>query len=204
MNKQDIKALIDKQNPVILDIGSYNGKDAKEMSDIMDCVVHCFEPDPLSQEVFRSLHGDNGRMILYPVAVCNTDGEIEFYQSNHPQSNSIREPKEHISIFPGVKFDEKITVSGIKLDTWFAQKGRPVIDFIWADVNGAEEDLILGGLEALANTRYLYIECSNKELYAGQKHYSFIEKLLPDFKMLLMYNWGDNFGNILFKNMMYE
>ncbi|MEN9248224.1 MAG: hypothetical protein Q6L50_08560 [Gloeomargarita sp. GMQP_bins_120] len=37
-------------------------------------------------------------------------------------------------------------------------------DFIWADVQGAEVDLIQGGLQALANTRYFYTEYANTEL----------------------------------------
>lgn len=204
MNKLEIKKLIDKADTFVLDVGCYNGKDSKELSDILDCDVHCFEPDPLSQDLFRTLHGENKRLHLYPVALSNKDGEIDFYQSNHPQSNSIREPKEHVNVFPGVKFDEMTKVKSMKLDTWFidyvAGTTKLIIDFIWCDVNGAEKDFILGGLSALSVTRYLYIEVSKKELYKGQEHYSFLSHTLPDFKPINMYNWGDNFGNVLLKN----
>lgn len=199
MNKEEIKKLISRHHPFVLDVGCYDGKDSEELADALECDVHCFEPDPLSQELFIVNHQKDRRLHLYPYALTNTDGTIDFYQSNHPQSNSIREPKEHLNIFPGVVFDETVKVKSMRLDTW--HQDDKTIDFIWADVNGSEEDFILGGLNALANTRYLYIEASKKELYAGQKHYGFLDKLIPDFKMQLMYNWGDNFGNILLKNM---
>ena len=41
------------------------------------------------------------------------------------------------------------------------------IDLIWADVQGAEADLIEGGTEALRRTRYFYTEYNNQELIRG-------------------------------------
>lgn len=207
MNKQEIKKLVNRNNPFILDVGCYDGKDSKELSDALDCDVHCFEPDPLSQDLFKLNHENNRRLHLYPYALTNVDGMIDFHQSNHPQSNSIREPKEHVNIFPGVLFDEVIKVKSMRLDTWC--QAIPTIDFIWADVNGGEEDFIRGGLNALSHTRYLYIELSNKELYEGQSYYdphrasNVITTLLSDFRVVFNYNWGKNFGNVLFKNIKY-
>lgn len=220
MNKQDLKKLINKENPLVLDIGCYNGKDSMELSYVLGCEVHCFEPDPLSQDLFEQTHAGNKDLILYKCAVSNIDGEIDFHQSNHPQSNSIREPKLHVDVFPGVKFDEVIKVQSIKLDTWLrnfqlfdagrkwmaSSKHDVIIDFIWADVNGAEKDLILGGLNALAKTRFLYIEVAQKELYKGQSIYdrfndkTWITEMLPDFRRVSTHNWGESFGNVLLQN----
>lgn len=201
MNKQEIKKLIGKESPFVLDIGCYDGKDSIELAEVLKCKVHCFEPDPLSQEIFRLKHGATPLLELYPYALGSRDAEISFYQSDHPQSNSIRKPKEHLNLFPNVRFDEVVNVQCMKLDTWYASHGEGrIVDFIWADVNGCEFDLIEGGHSTLKNTRFLYIECSKKELYTGQKHYSMLEKELPGFKMEVMYNWGENFGNILLKN----
>jgi len=202
MNKHEIKKMIAKENPVVLDIGCYNGKDSKELADILNCEVHCFEPDPLSQEIFLQDHMNDRRLKLYGCALTNIDGEIDFYQSDHPQSNSARLPHEHLDVFPDIKFDDVITVSSERLDTWYQSVLKDkIIDFIWADVNGSEKDLIYGGIHALSKTRFLYIEAAKKELYQGQPHYDFLKTALPNFKALCMYNWGDNFGNILLKNM---
>jgi hypothetical protein len=61
------------------------------------------------------------------------------------------------------------------LDSWAAAEGISKVDFIWADVQGAEIDVIEGGQETLSRTRYLYTEYCDDELYEGQQP---LEKLL--------------------------
>ena len=205
MNKQSIKSLVNKPDAFVLDVGCYDGKDSKELSDILGCDVHCFEPDPLSQDLFEANHGANKRLHLHRFALSNINGEIDFYQSNHPQSNSIRQPKRHLNLFPAVAFDETIKVKSKKLDTWYIQRSesRP-IDFIWADLNGSEKDFILGGLATLSVTRFLYIEAAVKELYEGQVHVddllAMVKDHLPYYEVMSFYNWGESFGNVLLKN----
>ena len=203
MNKQQIKSLVNKQDSFVLDVGCYDGKDSIELSEILKCDVHCFEPDPLSQDLFESLHGTNKRLHLHRFALGKENGEINFYQSNHPQSNSIHPPKRHLNLFPDVVFDEVIKVKSKTLDTWYVQRSESrVIDFIWADLNGAEKDFLLGAMTALTVTRFLYIECAKKELYDGQMHVDNILKILKNhhFEVMAFENWGESFGNILFKN----
>jgi hypothetical protein len=104
-----------------------------------------------------------------------------------------------------VEFDEITKVKSKKLDTWYLQRSEfRIIDFIWADLNGSERDFILGGLTTLSATRFLYIEAAVKELYEGQPHVdelmSMIKNNLPYYETIAMYNWGENFGNVLLKN----
>ena len=42
------------------------------------------------------------------------------------------------------------------------------IDFLWADIQGAEGEMIRGGQKALSATPFLYTEYSNDELYEDQ------------------------------------
>lgn len=89
------------------------------------------------------------------------------------------------------------------LDTWYVQRSESrVIDFIWADLNGSEKDFLLGAMTALSVTRFLYIECAKKELYDGQMHVDNIVNILKrnGFEAVTFENWGENFGNVLFKN----
>ena len=72
-----------------------------------------------------------------------------------------------------------------KLDTWVKENEIPLIDFIWADVQGAERELIEGGKETLnKKTRYFYTEFSNEELYEDQPTLDEICRLLPNFKII--------------------
>ena len=79
----------------------------------------------------------------------------------------------------GVVGDE--SGEGLRIDT---------VDFIWADVQGAEGDMIRGGLRVLSRTRYLYTEWSDDELYEGQATLTEILRLLPDFRVVEL--WSDD------------
>jgi hypothetical protein len=58
------------------------------------------------------------------------------------------------------------------------------IDLIWADTQGAEADLIAGGVEALAKTRFFYTEYSDDEWYEGQPNLKKILEMLPNFNIV--------------------
>jgi hypothetical protein len=82
-----------------------------------------------------------------------------------------------------VTFDETTQVDVRRLDTWATEKGVDRVDLIWADVQGAEVDLIAGGTDTLASTRYLYTEYSDVELYEGAIDLRGIVSMLPSFRV---------------------
>jgi FkbM family methyltransferase len=201
LDPSELPALLNKQNPVILDIGCNDGRHTLMFLALFPAAkVYAFEPDPRARQRFRSLVTDS-RAKLFDLAISSLDGTAEFFVSNGlpsekrraelPQgwdlSGSIKKPKDHLVVHPWCTFDERIQVNTTKLDTWCRDEGVDWIDFIWADVQGAEEDLILGGLDALKRTRYLYTEYSNRELYEGQIDLQTILKLLPEFEVVKKY-----------------
>jgi hypothetical protein len=103
-------------------------------------------------------------------------------------SSSIKRPKNHLSRYP-VTFGEAVEAEFITLDTFYRRQGLDVIDFIWADIQGAEGEMIRGGRECLARTRYLYTEYSDDELYENQVTLEEILEMLPDFRVLEL--WPD-------------
>jgi FkbM family methyltransferase len=204
-----IKSLVNKPHPLILDIGANDGADTEKLLRLFDAPkIFAFEPEPRAIRRFKQrLDGESG-VSLIESAVGRTTGSSVFYQSSgfvgnpehdHPEgwdySGSIRTPKEHASLYPWVKFEQQIVVPVVALDDWAREHHVDGIDFIWADVQGAEDDLILGGAKALARTRLFYTEYSNRELYAGQKGLDFISALLPQFEIHTLYE-----GDVLFRN----
>jgi FkbM family methyltransferase len=151
---------------------------------------------------------NTGLISIYPQAIGATDGAVTFYKSygqrwenskvvdNYYGSSSIRKPKLVIDSFPGMEFKEDI--AQIKtLDTHIQQQkleGYP-IDFIWADIQGAEIDLIKGGVRTFRNVRYFYTEYENSESYEGQINLTGILEMLPYFEIVEDYN-----GDVLLKN----
>lgn len=204
--------------PVLLDIGSYDGSEMAEISEYYGrCEIHCFEADQRSAEFWRKKNSTDKNMHLWQVAICNKDWQkIMFHRSDSDTrrhdgnrvwsaSSSIRLPKTHLEVFPDVEFNFSEEVDASTLDMWYwfhtlGARDLDTIDFIWCDVNGAEEDVILGAKGPLRNTRFLYIEFSNRELYEGQINKEKLLSLLPDFEEIGEYNVGPNFGNVLLKN----
>ncbi len=117
------------------------------------------------------------------------------YPKGWDQSGSLRAPKTHTEKWPWCKFNRTIRVEVRTLDTW-SQKHEPgTIDFIWADTQGAEADLVAGGRATLARTRFLYTEYSNDELYEGAPKLEALLDMLPGFEIVKLYD-----ADILLRN----
>jgi 2-O-methyltransferase len=81
------------------------------------------------------------------------------------------------------------------LDTWSEQHQIGNADFIWADVQGAESDLVEGAARFLKSSRYLYTEYSNDEWYEGQVTLNELLEKLPDFDLVRRYQMDALFEN---------
>lgn len=204
LSHQEISNLITSERPVVLDIGCHDGRDGIGICKLLNNPeLHAFECDERNIRLFKDQHHP-GWSELWPVAISDRDGFAVFNMSEgrNNASGSIRNPAAHFHIFPDVKFNTVDTVECMKLDTWYNNVLHPrIIDFTWADVNGAEGKLIAGGIETLTYyTKYLYIEFSDKELYAGQPTKAELIAMLPGYEVIGEYNFKGNFGNLLMKN----
>lgn len=202
--------LIGKHNPVILEIGANCGQSTVTfMEQMPNATVYCFEPDPRAISKFK-------RMIQHPnvhlieAAVGANSGHVMFNQSSGAEhidpagwdhSGSIRKPKTHLEAFPGVKFEKQIPVPLIKLDDWAQEHQIGEVDFIWADVQGAESDLILGAQETLLRTHYFYTEFSDDEQYEGQINFQTLNSLMMNLGFALLHKYKNDalFNRIDFK-----
>jgi FkbM family methyltransferase len=206
MDKKLIRQLLKKDDPTILEIGSHKGSDTLEfLQEFPRIKIYSFEPDPRVIPQHRNLVSDP-RSQLYELALSDQDGEAVFYQSGvevgdklkHDASSSLKKPREHLKAYPKIPFNNSTTVKTMRLDTWAKKNNITEVDFIWADVQGAEEQLIKGGLETLAKTKYFYTEYSDRELYEDQINLKTIQSLIPEFKFICFYA-----SNVLFKNSRY-
>ena len=205
MNKNEIKTFIKTSTPLILDIGCYDGKDSAEFNLLFNnnCEIHCFEANPSAIDKYKNANRSTN-LHLHEIAISNIDGIIDFNIAE-THSSSTKTPKNHLKLFPHVKFNSSVQCNCKKLDTWYEENIKnKIIDFIWADVNGAEEELILGGINTLKRyTRYIYTEYSDVELYSNQINKSkLLDLLLPEFTCIGEYDVKNTHGNILCKNTM--
>jgi 2-O-methyltransferase len=187
MNKLEIKNLINKDNPIIFEIGCADGGDTLDfINTFNDLTIYCFEPEPKNIKLVKEKINYK-KHYLFEGVISDVNGDLEFNRSrtDNPDdlsySGSIKKPKEHLNEWSFIKFDEQIMVKSITLDSFCEENNIELIDFIWADVQGAEENLILGGLKTLnTKVRYFYTEYSNKEYYEGQLTLNSLLNLLGD------------------------
>jgi FkbM family methyltransferase len=196
-------ALLGRRDPTILEIGCNDGTDTLKFLDAAPrAAIYCFEPDPRPIKRFKERLRDSP-VKLFELAISNQSGQATFHMSTDDkggehgfdQSGSIRKPKNHLLDTPWVKFEKDITVVTSTLDQWCKENNVSNIDLIWMDVQGAERDVIEGGINALRQTRYLYTEYSNNELYEGQWSLKELLRALPNFDVVARYP-----GDILLRN----
>jgi FkbM family methyltransferase len=166
-----------------LELGAHQGTDTAWLAEIPDVTLHAFEPDPRNHQPPRR------NVVVHRAAVADHDGRGRLILSQQgwgqewTYSSSIKQPKNHLHRYP-VSFGESVDVELVSLDTFHRQHGLDVVDFVWADVQGAEGEMVRGGRRALARTRYLYTEYSDDELYEQQAALAQIMALLPGFRIV--------------------
>lgn len=212
------KIIASSEQPTVLEFGACDAYHSRIMLDILQhtgklYTFHCFEPnDELMGSVVNRLSyylsSNSNNVRFFREAIGASNGKMKLYKSggqkyesgvlvaNYYGSSSIRKPKLVTESFKEMTFIEGET-DVVTLD-YHVQRGgltaRP-IDFIWADIQGAEVDLINGGKEALKNVRYLYTEYVDSELYEGEIGLKQILEMLPDFEIV-----EDYIGDVLLRN----
>jgi FkbM family methyltransferase len=213
INFTDLSQMLGTDAPIILDIGANNGSTTLEfLHHFADCTIYAFEPDQRALWKFKS-RINHPRVHIFEMAIGAQDGEANFHISSGmppsaapsafalefprgwDMSSSLRKPKTHQQVWPWCKFESTRKVSVRRLDTWAREAGVSRIYMIWADIQGAEGDLVLGGRESLSKTRYLYTEYSNDEWYEGQPNLGHLAEMLDNFSIIRRFHM-----DVLFKN----
>jgi len=222
IDKHIFTKYIDNPNPVIFDVGAFDGNDSIEFLNIFEnSTIYAFEIDDRSLELFKQYAGDKS-INLIETALSDVDGEISFYKSDsntrkHKRhdnektwsaSSSIKKPDNHLNIFKDISFNDTVKVKSSRLDTWISDKNIDSIDIMWVDVNGGEEEFLNGALNTINDkVKYLYIEFNavqdnngHLSLYEGCITKDDICDKLTNFEEIGVYNFMGNFGNVLLKN----
>ena len=216
MNKSQIRELVNRELPIIFEIGCADGIDTIEFIDVFgdNMKLYCFEPDNRNADVFLNggfrpirpdlLHGiKRDNVIFENKAVGNIDGIVEFNQSSTIYSSSLKKPTDLFEQTWGsaIKFNNILQVECVTLDKYLNDNQIDVIDFMWADVQGAEDLMIMGGSESFkSKIRYLYTEYSGVEFYEGAPNRSIIESLLGDNWEVIHDFTNGSGGDVLLKN----
>lgn len=189
-----------------VEIGVHFGEDTRKFRAMHpNARIIGFEPDPRNVKIIRDT-GIDKICEFYPVALSDKNETRPFYMSSgkatwssDPQhrdndwssSSSLKRPTGHLEMHKWITFPGTAMVECRRLD----DIDIGIIDFMWVDVQGAEDIVFAGAANTLARTRYVYTEYATN-LYEGQLNR---EQLLAVFGP----NWGvvhDFGGDLLLKN----
>jgi len=192
-----------REVPTIFEIGANDGTDTLALAAAFpEAEIYCFEPEPRAIRSWRQ-KVTSARAELIEVAIGSHDGTATFHRSDFAEnsgsasfdegwdkSGSIRRPTKHLERWPWVSFPTSIEVPIRSLDSWTQERGIGEVDLIWADIQGAEIDLVLGATSTLRRTRYLYTEIFDEAYYEGQITLAELLRELPGWS--LVYRWPDD------------
>lgn len=204
----DLKKLKEKYNLKIegvLHVGAHFGQEYKTYENIGIKNIMFFEPSPNTFNVLKENIGE--KAVLVNIALGNMIGDIEMNveTANQGQSNSILEPSVHLSQYPHIRFNDKISVKITKLDDFMG--GNSInYNFINMDVQGYELEVLKGGVNYLKNIDYIMTEINRTDLYKNCVQIEELDDFLNKNNFTRVetdwggHTWGDAFYIKNYKN----
>jgi FkbM family methyltransferase len=117
-------------------------------------------------------------------------------------SSSIKKSISYSKNYPWLTFNKALEVKTLKLDTFIKENDINFIDFIWMDIQGAEEEAFEGACHTLSRTKYLYTEYGEVSCYLDamtrEETVSLLQK--HNFEVIPDYSDQKKIGNLLFVN----
>lgn len=195
---------------VLIELGAADGYHSNMMNRVLSESLKPYrqfaiEPEPKNIQILKQ--SLTPKITLVECAISDHDGTDILYASggheirpgyqmaHYTGSSSIHKPNQVTKCWPGMTFTP-LNVQHKTLDTLCKENKVEYIDFIWADIQGAEVDLIKGGV-ILGKTKYLFTEYGpgGNGYYEGEYGKKEILEALPGFE--LVQDFG---GDILLKN----
>jgi len=220
------KSFKQKDDSIVFEIGCHNGSDTVNLNKIFtNSKFYCYEPDPdVYKKCLNNLNYNydvffnnsffvnviqNNTIEVFNVGISDGVRPMVFYKSsgtycgvkNWDYSGSLIKPKNHTKIYPEIKFNDEIYVDTFCLDRICEYKDIDTeVSFVWADVQGAELQMIRGGsFRFFKNVRYLYTEFDQNEMYEGESTKENILNSLPNYEIVFI-----DGENLLLKNTMFK
>jgi len=202
-----IKQKINKENPVCVDVGAYQGQSVELLRNIFNNpLIYSFEPIQGNYEVLKSKNYNNN--LCFNMAISNFTGTTIFYQNEISHTSSLFkvniESKDSVTISKANEnnsknkfsdYNKKINVNTTTLDDFYESQKLSDIDLLKIDVQGAEALVVEGGVKTfLKHTHSLVVEVSFYDYYEQSNTLYSIEKhIIPlGFKLFSILDISQN------------
>jgi FkbM family methyltransferase len=200
MNLQSLISKYSLSIKGVIHIGAHYGQEYSTYTSIGIENMMFFEPLPDTFNILCSNIEQNENITAYNIALGNVTGEIEMNveTSNQSMSSSILQPHIHLSQYPHIVFNNKISVEIDKLDN--IEFDRAKYNFINIDVQGYELEVFKGATNTLSYIEYIMTEVNKDYLYRDCVLVEELDAYLLTFgfKRVDTYWAGGNWGDALY------
>ncbi len=179
----------------VIDVGSYIGAFSFAIKIMQpEARVYAFEPLEENVKQFELNLKRFPNCLIFPLALGDHSGEVEFWRSEFPASSSVLPMDElHKIAFPYTANQSRQVVHMEKLDDHLPQlvlNGRVLLKL---DVQGFEKRVLEGAVKTLKQVDYVLTEVSYQPLYQGQALFDEIY----DFMRSHGFAYAGNFGVLI-------
>lgn len=134
--------------------------------------IIAFEPLPSEAEIYRRVTSGFKNIQLHQTALGETTGEAEIHLSRRADSSSLLPIGEtQKKLFRGTDEIGTMKIPVKRLDDFKSEWEKYSQILLKIDVQGFELSVLKGAVETLKNCAFVYVECSETELYVGQALY---------------------------------
>lgn len=178
----------------VVDIGANKGQFSLEARKCFpQARIFAFEPMPAAVEIFNTVHSEDRKVTLHPVAIGAVSEVVLMHLSGRDDSSSLLPILElQDKIFPGTREVGTLQVTVEPLDKIINAADLQSPALLKLDVQGYELNALKGCERLLSKFDYVYLELSFVELYEGQALADEILRYLQErgFELGGIYNLG--------------
>ena len=197
LNLEQLKEKYNLNIKGVIHVGAHHGEEFNvyEKLNIKNKIF--FEPVSTNFKILNENIGSKAILINKAVGNENKKININIETANGGQSNSILNPKLHLQQYPHIQFNSTEEVDMVKLDDYIENKNE--YNFINADVQGYELEVLKGASNLLNNIDYIMLEINRAEVYENCPMVEEIILFLSKYGFKLVEEdwmggiWGDGF-----------
>lgn len=153
----------------VIDVGANKGQFMLKMQSLLpQATIYSFEPLP---NIFKILEKKvtATNVKIYNLALGNSTGTVEMNISGIDESSSLLDMADvHKDAYQGSEYIDRAEVQLDRLDTVLGKENLQDNILLKIDVQGYEQDVLLGGEQILAQARVVLLEAIFNPLYKGQ------------------------------------
>jgi len=184
----DIERILNKPNPVILDIGANSGQTINGFkAKFPESTIYAFEPGIETFNRLEQLYRDTANVHLYNIALGSEKSRLTFHDNEHSVMSSFLEngTKIHFGEVIGTREIELTTV-----DDFCMTHNISKIDVLKIDTQGFDLEVLKGAIGILPNISIILTEITIYPLYENLPEFDEVLKYLREngFKFAKLYD----------------